>query len=240
MCQSGLTDRISVIRRHVYRGLRKTDHQGESERNEKEDQQVQHRRQDDEPLAVALQPLAARMPRARAVPSVRGRRLPGPRHSCVDCLKRGFAQEKPVPPRRSAARARSTRSRQRQRLIDACISALHIYGPSKRRSKKWWRSRKCPLALSDSTSTPKRRCWSPPCSSSPRNSRNRSWCRSPICDRGRSRRSSGWWTFISTRTSPAPAKSPSGMHFGAKPARGRNTTTFAARRTRALRSWCAT
>ncbi|MGC1387853.1 MAG: TetR family transcriptional regulator C-terminal domain-containing protein [Steroidobacteraceae bacterium] len=28
------------------------------------------------------------------------------------------------------ARARSTRGRQRQRLIDACISALHIYGPS--------------------------------------------------------------------------------------------------------------
>jgi TetR/AcrR family transcriptional regulator, transcriptional repressor of bet genes len=28
-------------------------------------------------------------------------------------------------------RARNTRSRQRQRLIDACISALHIYGPSR-------------------------------------------------------------------------------------------------------------
>src|ERR1039458_1484230 len=30
-----------------------------------------------------------------------------------------------------APRARKTRSRQRQRLIDACISALHIYGPSR-------------------------------------------------------------------------------------------------------------
>src|ERR1035438_8155699 len=28
-------------------------------------------------------------------------------------------------------RARNTRGRQRQRLIDACISALHIYGPSR-------------------------------------------------------------------------------------------------------------
>jgi TetR/AcrR family transcriptional repressor of bet genes len=33
-----------------------------------------------------------------------------------------------VPP---APRARSTNSRQRQRLIDACISALHLYGPSR-------------------------------------------------------------------------------------------------------------
>ena len=31
----------------------------------------------------------------------------------------------------AAPRARKTRSRQRQRLIDACISALHIYGPSR-------------------------------------------------------------------------------------------------------------
>jgi len=30
-----------------------------------------------------------------------------------------------------APRARSTNSRQRQRLIDACISALHLYGPSR-------------------------------------------------------------------------------------------------------------
>src|SRR5277367_5417204 len=30
-----------------------------------------------------------------------------------------------------APRARSAHSRQRQRLIDACISALHIYGPSR-------------------------------------------------------------------------------------------------------------
>src|SRR6202049_4441333 len=28
-------------------------------------------------------------------------------------------------------RARNAHSRQRQRLIDACISALHIYGPSR-------------------------------------------------------------------------------------------------------------
>jgi AcrR family transcriptional regulator/nitrite reductase/ring-hydroxylating ferredoxin subunit len=35
------------------------------------------------------------------------------------------------PARSSPAKARSTRSRQRQRLIDACISALHIHGPSR-------------------------------------------------------------------------------------------------------------
>ena len=35
---------------------------------------------------------------------------------------------RPAAPKR--VRARSTRSRQRQRLIDACISALHLYGPS--------------------------------------------------------------------------------------------------------------
>src|SRR5450432_3886388 len=29
------------------------------------------------------------------------------------------------------ARPRASRERQRQRLIDACISALHVYGPSK-------------------------------------------------------------------------------------------------------------
>jgi len=35
------------------------------------------------------------------------------------------------PARPPVARARKTHSRQRQRLIDACISALHIYGPSR-------------------------------------------------------------------------------------------------------------
>jgi AcrR family transcriptional regulator len=34
---------------------------------------------------------------------------------------------KPVP----VPRARNAHSRQRQRLIEACISALHIYGPSR-------------------------------------------------------------------------------------------------------------
>src|ERR1700684_830564 len=33
-------------------------------------------------------------------------------------------------------RARNAHSRQRQRLIDACISALHIYGPSRTTVKK--------------------------------------------------------------------------------------------------------
>jgi TetR/AcrR family transcriptional repressor of bet genes len=39
-------------------------------------------------------------------------------------------KKKPHKPARTP-RARNTRSRQRQRLIDACISALHIYGPSR-------------------------------------------------------------------------------------------------------------
>jgi TetR/AcrR family transcriptional repressor of bet genes len=39
--------------------------------------------------------------------------------------------KKKLPPRQGAPRARAGRSRQRQRLIDACISALHIYGPSR-------------------------------------------------------------------------------------------------------------
>jgi TetR/AcrR family transcriptional regulator, transcriptional repressor of bet genes len=41
------------------------------------------------------------------------------------------APKKKLPPRQGAPRARAGRSRQRQRLIDACISALHIYGPSR-------------------------------------------------------------------------------------------------------------
>ena len=41
------------------------------------------------------------------------------------------APKKKLPPRQGAPRARAGRSRQRQRLIDACISALHLYGPSR-------------------------------------------------------------------------------------------------------------
>jgi TetR/AcrR family transcriptional repressor of bet genes len=39
--------------------------------------------------------------------------------------------KKKLPSRQGAPRARAGRSRQRQRLIDACISALHLYGPSR-------------------------------------------------------------------------------------------------------------
>src|ERR1700730_18348170 len=41
------------------------------------------------------------------------------------------APKKKLPPRQGAPGARKGRGRQRQRLIDACISALHIYGPSR-------------------------------------------------------------------------------------------------------------
>src|SRR6202158_1434942 len=41
------------------------------------------------------------------------------------------SRRKTRPAAAKPARARSTRGRQRQRLIDACMSALHIYGPSR-------------------------------------------------------------------------------------------------------------
>jgi len=41
------------------------------------------------------------------------------------------SRKKTRPAAAKPARARNTRSRQRQRLIDACISALHLYGPSR-------------------------------------------------------------------------------------------------------------
>src|ERR1700722_17234994 len=41
------------------------------------------------------------------------------------------AKKAPAPRKGVPLRARAGRSRQRQRLIDACISALHIYGPSR-------------------------------------------------------------------------------------------------------------
>src|ERR1700687_6136020 len=40
------------------------------------------------------------------------------------------SRRKTRPAAAKPARARSTRGRQRQRLIDACLSALHMYGPS--------------------------------------------------------------------------------------------------------------
>ena len=42
---------------------------------------------------------------------------------------RSLKKKSPKSPR--IPRARNAHSRQRQRLIDACISALHIYGPSR-------------------------------------------------------------------------------------------------------------
>ncbi|MBS0373078.1 MAG: TetR family transcriptional regulator C-terminal domain-containing protein [Proteobacteria bacterium] len=43
-------------------------------------------------------------------------------------MSRSPRRSRPAPP---PARPRATRERQRQRLIDACISALHVHGPSK-------------------------------------------------------------------------------------------------------------
>ena len=126
------------------------------------------------------------------------------------------------------ARARSTRGRQRQRLIDACISALHIYGPSRTTVEKvvaiakmspgivrfYFDSKAAMLVASLQFLA----------------AEFEEQVLVPVANlklaAGRGARVA-WWTFISTRTSPAPAKSPFGMHFGAKPVHGRNTTTFA-------------
>src|ERR1700744_5815139 len=58
----------------------------------------------------------ARMPRPSLQPPTAGRPMPKPKKK---------NKSRPV------ARPRNTHARQRQHLIDACISALHIYGPSR-------------------------------------------------------------------------------------------------------------
>src|SRR6202044_2458899 len=51
---------------------------------------------------------------------------------CHENLKRSMRKpSKKSPKAARIPRARNAHSRQRQRLIDACISALHIYGPSR-------------------------------------------------------------------------------------------------------------
>src|SRR5271156_3377605 len=106
-------------------GIREADLQGEPERNEEEHQKVQHGRQDDEPLPVPHQPLAAHpAPRHRAVGLFSHRRV-GHAGRPLGVSSRSKKAGAPV------QRARSAHNRQRQRLIDACISALHIHGPSR-------------------------------------------------------------------------------------------------------------
>src|ERR1700722_11035610 len=106
-------------------GIREADLQGEPERNEEEHQKVQHGRQDDEPPPVPHEPLAAHpAPRRRAVGRFCHRRVAHAGRP-LEVGSRGKKTGAPV------RRARSAHNRQRRRLIDACISALHIHGPSR-------------------------------------------------------------------------------------------------------------
>ncbi len=67
---------------------------------------------------------------ARAYRFLRRRLIHARLHSCGAPAKVSARKKKLDAPVR-APRARNIRGRQRQRLIDACISALHIYGPSR-------------------------------------------------------------------------------------------------------------
>ena len=149
-------------------------------------------------------------------------------------MKKRRAKPAPVP----GPRQRLSASRQRQRLIDACISALHLYGPSQTTVEKvvaiaklspgivrfYFKSKGAMLVaslrflsaefeaqvLEPVAGCAIRRCW--PCNK--------------------------WSSCIWIRPSPAPARYRSGTHSGARPPRARNTRKSAARRTIASPRWC--
>src|SRR5579863_1622818 len=111
------------------------DLEGECERNEKENQQEQQRRQNDEPAARTI--YRFHQSRRNVAPGtiVRDKPTAGYRFSrLAAACEAGLAVASRISPAGSGAdkgSGRATRSRQRQRLIDACISALHIHGPSR-------------------------------------------------------------------------------------------------------------
>src|SRR6267143_1241281 len=93
---------------------------------ERENQQKEQGRQDNEPLPSSLQPFLECRARQGARRSVVAQRR------CHKYLSRSMRSLKRKPPKPARiARARNDHGRQRPRLIDACISALHIYGPSR-------------------------------------------------------------------------------------------------------------
>ena len=137
-------------------------------------------------------------------------------------------------------RARNAHGRQRQRLIDACISALHIYGPSRTTVEKvvaiaemspgivrfYFASKAAMLVASlqflaaefeEQLLVPVAR----------------------LKIEARWQRSSCWSICISIRKSPVRARCRFGIRFGARRVHARNITIFAARKTRALPPWCA-
>src|SRR3979490_1076565 len=110
-------------RRHARGALGEADFEGEGERNEKEYEQEQQGRQNDEP--------AAGRPGC-----FHGARFRLCQRSIVrDKLGSGTAMSQPASTALAEPAANGggsrIRQRQRQRLIDACISALHLYGPSR-------------------------------------------------------------------------------------------------------------
>src|SRR5207245_11170694 len=110
------------------------DLEGEGERNEEEYEQKDQRRQDDEP--------AARMPgrfHVARLDSCRraivrdklgcGTSIPRPRHGAGEGAVSSVSSQQAdsaAPPAATDGGGSRIRQRQRQRLIDACISALHI------------------------------------------------------------------------------------------------------------------
>ena len=129
MCQSGLIDRMSVnggtrtavsaklIFSANANGMRKN-----TSRNSSGGRMMSH-------LPWRFEPLAAR--RAARRHGARPR-LSADRINHAGCSLSVSPRKKKARVRgRGAPRAAPRRSRQRQRLIDACISALHIYGPSR-------------------------------------------------------------------------------------------------------------
>ena len=135
--------------------------------------------------------------------------------------RKTFNRTLPAPPTRAATRIRQ---RQRQRLIDACISALHIYGPSRTTVEKvvaladlspgivrfYFDSKAAMLVASldhlaaefeDRVTGPGRAAQGP----------------------RRSRRCVCWWSSTWMPISPAPAKSRCGTRSGERQARARST-----------------
>src|SRR6202030_1359479 len=108
---------------HARGGLGEADLEGEGERNEKEYEQEQQWRQNDEPAAGTPGCFHGARFRLCQRSIVRDKLRSGPAMS----QRASTAHAEPA----ASGGGSRIRQRQRQRLIDACISALHLYGPSR-------------------------------------------------------------------------------------------------------------